>query len=177
MNSANEPDQINTGALATIIGIVAISTLGIGLFVNSLVRDETRALGSERQGTQERGIRELRAEQLSTLTATPTWKDRATGAVTLPIDAAKSFMVEAVSKRRSALSPWLPPPPPQGSGGAAGEAAGSGGDAAANPEGAGGTPAEDDPAGAIPASEGVSASNTPPAVPLPVPSRTQAPTP
>jgi hypothetical protein len=138
MSNANEPDQVNTGALATTIGIVACATLGIALFVTSLVREETKVLGDVRQGTQDRGIRELRADQLSVLDAAPTWKDKATGIVTLPIARAMDWMVEAVRKDPKALSPWHPPKP-EALGGAgpesadASEPAGSGGAASVKP--------------------------------------------
>src|SRR5690606_25336910 len=109
MSKANEPDSVNTGALATTIGIVALSTLGIALFVTSLVRDQSRSLGDTRKGTQERSVRELRADQLGVLEASPTWKDRAAGIVTLPIERAMDWMVEAVRKDPKSLSPWHPP--------------------------------------------------------------------
>lgn len=153
MSNANEPDSVNTGALATTIAIVAFSTLGIALFVTSLVRDESRTLGDVRKGTQERVVRELRADQLGALEASPSWKDRAAGVVTLPIERAMDWMVEAVRKDPKALSPWHPPAPealggagpegaeaPAGTGGAAADAAPPAdavpGTAPAKPEGA-----------------------------------------
>lgn len=152
MSKANEPDSVNTGALATTIGIVALSTLGIALFVTSLVRDQSRSLGDTRQGTQERSVRELRADQLGVLEASPTWKDRAAGIVTLPIERAMDWMVEAVRKDPKSLSPWHPPGA-ENLGGAGPEAT------AEAPAGTGGAAAADSdtkPAGAAPAPTGKS---------------------
>jgi hypothetical protein len=162
MSNANEPDSVNTGALATTIAIVAFSTLGIALFVTSLVRDESRTLGDARKGTQERGVRELRADQLGVLEASPSWKDRAAGVVTLPIERAMDWMVEAVRKDPKALSPWQPPAP-EALGGAGPEGAeapaGTGGAAADAP------PAADAAPGVVPAKAGAPAPDktTPPA--------------
>lgn len=143
MSNANEPDSVNTGALATTIAIVALSTLGIALFVTSLVRDQSRTLGDARQGTQERGVRELRADQLGVLEAAPTWKDRAAGVVTLPIERAMDWMVEAVRKNPKSLSPWHPPAP---------EALGGAGpEAAEAPSGTGGAAADAPPIEGAPA--------------------------
>lgn len=123
MSNVNEPDRVNTGALATTTGIVGCAVLGIALFVTSLVRDETKVLGDSRQGTQERSVRELRADQLGVLEGSPTWKDRTAGVVTLPIERAMDWMVEAVRKNPKALSPWQPPAPADAMGGAGPEAA------------------------------------------------------
>jgi len=168
MSNANEPDQVNTGALATTIGIVACATLGIALFVTSLVREETKVLGDVRQGTQDRGIRELRADQLSVLDAAPTWKDKATGVVTLPIGRAMDWMVEAVRKNPKALSPWHPPAP-EALGGAGPETA----DASEQPAGSGGaasaTPAEAAKKAAPSAAPSAPAPAAAPATPAPAP--------
>jgi len=150
MSKANEPDRVNTGALATTTGIVGCATLGIALFVTSLVREQTSVIGDARQGTQERSVRELRAEQLGVLDASPTWKDRATGAVTLPIGRAMDWMLEAVRKDPKALSPWQPPAP-EALGGAGPEAAsGDASDVPAGTGGASGSPASPSaPTGAV----------------------------
>jgi len=198
MSKANEPDSVNTGALATTIGIVAFATLGIALYVTSLVREETKVLGDTRQGTQDRPLRELRADQLGVLDATPTWKDRGAGVVTLPIDRAMEWMVEAVRKNPKALSPWQPPPKeeamggagpdgeplPLGTGGAGASSDGASSDGAssdgASPDGASSGAASPEgaevpPAGASPTTP---ANPTPASAPAPAPAAapTAAPT-
>jgi hypothetical protein len=170
MSNANEPDRVNTGALATTIGIVAIATLGTALTVTSLVRQESKVLGDARQGTQDRGLRDLRADQLGVLEAAPSWKDRAAGVVTLPIGRAMDWMVEAVRKDPKALSPWHPPEA-EAMGGAGPEAmqTGSGGAAAAESKAptvekpAPGATGSIPDAPATPASPAVPAGATPPA--------------
>jgi len=179
MSKANEPDSVNTGALATTIGIVAFATLGIALYVTSLVREETKVLGDTRQGTQDRPLRELRADQLGVLDATPTWKDRGAGVVTLPIDRAMEWMVEAVRKNPKALSPWQPPPKEEAMGGAGPDGEplplGTGGASAssdgAGPDGAGSDAASPEGAEVPPAD----ASPTTPANPTPAPALAPAP--
>lgn len=174
MSNANEPDRINTGALATTIGIVAFATLGIALYVTSLVREETKVLGETRQGTQDRGLRDLRADQLGVLEAGPSWKDRATGVVTLPIGRAMDWMVEAVRKDPKALSPWHPPEP-EAMGGAGPEASptGSGGSSAASDDAERKPPTSGKPAngatGSAPAGTAPAAPAASPAAAAPAP--------
>ena len=116
MSNANEPDQINTGALAMVIALVTLATLAIALYVTSLVREETRAIGHVRIETQERGVRQLKAEQLAQLGESPTWIDQAKGLVTMPIDSAMTAVLEAIRRRPANLSPGAPLP--EGLGGA-----------------------------------------------------------
>src|SRR5690606_24405606 len=105
MSNANEPDQINAGALAMMIALVTLATLGIALYVTSIVRTETRDVESLRAESQDYGIRQLRAEQLSALAASPQWVDQAKGTVSIPIEAAMANVLAAVRNDPSALSP------------------------------------------------------------------------
>ncbi len=106
---SNEPDEVNSGALATMIVIVALSTLAVALVVTSLVRDETRELRHVLDQSQERGFRQLRAEQVGKLTAPPAWTDRAEALVSIPIDRAMTLVLEAARANPYSLSPGKPP--------------------------------------------------------------------
>lgn len=144
---ANEPDRVNTGALSVMIALVAFTTLAVALVVTSLVRQESRDLRAERDSTQDQPLRSLQAEQLSKLTASPSWADRAKGYVTLPLEKAMSLTLRAVQKNPYALTPGLQA---EGLGGAGPEEteADQAQDAA---------PTEQKPAGDSPSSDGNSA--------------------
>ncbi len=122
-HTGNEPDYVNNGALALVLGLVAVSTAAICMVVYALVRDEVHAVNSARDATQDEPFRHLRAAQQGVLEANPAYKDRATGTVSLPIGRAMSLTLEAVRRDRALLSPWTP--------------GATGAPAAAQPEGAG----------------------------------------
>lgn len=121
-HTGNEPDYVNNGALALVLGLVAVSTAAICMVVYALVRDEVHAVSAERDATQDAPLRHLRAAQQSVLEANPAYKDRATGTVSLPIGRAMALTLEAVRRDRAQLSPWT--------------AGATGASAAALPEGA-----------------------------------------
>ncbi len=108
---SNEPDEVNNGALATIIVIVALATLGIALVVTSLVREETAELSAEKEVAtpQDGEYRQLKAIQLAEITAAPAWRDRGEGVVSIPIDRAMELVAESVRANPFNLSPGNPP--------------------------------------------------------------------
>jgi uncharacterized protein YhaN len=106
---SNEPDEVNNGALATMIVIVALATLGVALVVTSLVRDEVGNLNAEIGGTQENEYRALLADQQGQLTAAPAYVDRAKGVVSVPVESAMKIVAEAVRENPLNLSPGTPP--------------------------------------------------------------------
>ncbi len=109
---SNEPDEVNNGALATIIVIVALATLGIALVVTSLVREETAALSAEKEVAtpQDGEYRQLKATQLAEINAAPAWRDREKGMVSIPIDRAMELVAESIRTNPFNLSPGNNPP-------------------------------------------------------------------
>lgn len=107
---SNEPDEVNSGALATAIVLVAFSTLAIALVVTALVRNTTKEVLVGRDLTQERAIRQLRSEQLASLSAAPAFRDRATGLVGVPIDRAMAIVLADIRANPQAMSPGYKPP-------------------------------------------------------------------
>lgn len=105
---SNEPDQVNSGALATTIVLVAFATLGVALVVTALVRQTTAEVSVAKDATQERAYRQMKAEQVGALAASPAWTDRATGMVSVPIDSAMQMVLEQVRANPHALSPRKP---------------------------------------------------------------------
>lgn len=103
----NEPDVVNSGALAVMLGIVALATLAIALVVTALVRDEVSDVMSVRDLSQDRVYRDLRAAQLGKLESPSSWLDKSKGVVSLPIGRAMSLMVEEVRANPEKLSPWF----------------------------------------------------------------------
>lgn len=85
---ANQPDHVNSAALATMIALTALATVGAVLAVTALVRTEQEELAAVRDEPMSRDIRSLRAEQEGELVAPPAWVDREKGLVSVPIDKA-----------------------------------------------------------------------------------------
>ncbi len=135
---SNEPDKVNSGALATLVVLLALAMLGASLTITALVRVEEAELGAERAAPAENAYRSLRAEQLAKLNAPSAWTDRAKGLVSVPIDRATKLMLGDIRHGRTWVGE-LPPKKeaPQGSGGEAGAESpeGTPSEAAPSPEG------------------------------------------
>ncbi len=106
---SNEPDKVNSGALATMIVLVAFATLAVALVVTALVRQETARLQAEGDQNQERPFRQLRSEQESKLSDAPAWADQAAGLASIPINSAMQLVLEEVRENPLAMSPGNKP--------------------------------------------------------------------
>ena len=121
---ATEADNVNSGALGTLLAVGALVTLGIGLVVTALVRSEmTEELRSKEAGADQ-PYRDLVNEQSAKLNAPAAYVDRDKGLVSLPIERAMELTVSGLKKDPNSATP--------------GPAGGSGGSAAATPAGSGG---------------------------------------
>jgi len=109
MSNANEPDQVNSGALGVILVLVSFAVLGIALFVTSLVRQEVDETSGVRGQGQDRKARDLKNGQLAQLAQSPSFADRAKGLIQIPIDRAMALTLEAVRENPHALSPGVKP--------------------------------------------------------------------
>jgi len=107
---SNEPDQVNSGAVATAIALVALATLAIALVVEALVRNTTAEVLVAKDQTQENAFRHLKSEQAGLLTEAPAWTDRATGLVSVPIARAMEMVLADVRENPYAMSPGYKPP-------------------------------------------------------------------
>lgn len=107
---SNEPDKVNNGALATILVLVALSTLAVALVVTALVRDETKRLEAEKGPTQRNEVEALWTLQEAKLNQAPTWVDREKGVTRIPIASAMQIVLEAVRANPLEMSPGSPPP-------------------------------------------------------------------
>jgi hypothetical protein len=107
---SNEPDTVNSGALATIMVLLALSTLGVGLVVTSLVRDETNKLEAQKSPPQSRSFESLWYEQEAKMNAAPTWVDREKGIARIPVASAMEIVLQKVRENPYELSPGTPPP-------------------------------------------------------------------
>lgn len=106
---SNEPDNVNSGALATIIVLVALSTLAVALVVTALVRQETSRLRAEGDAAQDRAFRQLRSEQEGKLNDSPAWVDKEAGLASIPIESAMDLVIESVRRNPLELSPGNEP--------------------------------------------------------------------
>jgi 2-oxoglutarate dehydrogenase E2 component (dihydrolipoamide succinyltransferase) len=124
---ATESDNVNSGALGTLVAVGTFAMLGISLVVTALVRSELADEIKKKEVAADRPYRDLVAEQTAQLGAPAAYKDRGRGLVSLPIDRAMELVVSGLAKDPNSATP---PPPVGGSAGMAGgtaEAAGSGG--------------------------------------------------
>lgn len=105
---SNEPDEVNSGALATMLGILAIATLAVALVVTALVRNERTELLAEKDLSQEHAFRKLRAEQLVSLSGSPSWSDQEHGLAKISIERSMELVVNEVRRNPYALTPAPP---------------------------------------------------------------------
>jgi hypothetical protein len=150
---ATESDNVNSGALGTLVAVGTIAFFGIALVVTALVRAELREEVAKKDEGADRPYRDMVAEQTAKLAAPAAYVDRGRGLVSLPIDRAMELTVSGLIKDPNSATP---PAPIGGSGGAAGAdaggsagtggaggTAGAGGEAPAQPDGTAGAKPED----------------------------------
>jgi hypothetical protein len=156
---ATEPDRINNGVVATIVGVGTFAMISISAMVTAMVRDDTSALDLSRPVHADLDtVAALDKQQLATLSASPHWVDKAKGTVAIPIEVAMSLVLAEYQKDPKAASP---PPPP---GLIMDPAAAAAGSAPGSPPVAGGTT----PAGAAPVGGAPAQTATPSAAVSPV---------
>lgn len=138
---ATIPDKVNTGALATIVAVGAISMVGISAALTAMVRSEVDS-HAEQVGASSNlaPVHKAKAEWLAELNAPPK-RDPTTGRTVIPIDRAMDLVVQDL--RQHPEHATEPPPPDAGKR----EAADAG---AAEPAAADGAPAGQADAGAAP---------------------------
>jgi hypothetical protein len=96
---ATQADKINTGAMATIVAVLAISVLGIAAALTALVRYETQAHGDQKGvSANMRSIRELVTKQRSELSAEPAWVDKNKELVSVPVERAMELVLQDLRK-------------------------------------------------------------------------------
>src|SRR5687767_6352314 len=125
---ATESDNVNSGALGTLVAVGTVAFAGIALVVTALVRAEMAEELAVKEVSADRAYRDLVAEQTAKLNAPAAYVDRGRGLVALPLDRAMELTVADLSKDPNSATP---PAPAGGTGGAGGTAtsaaAGAGG--------------------------------------------------
>jgi hypothetical protein len=133
---ATETDNVNSGALGTIVALGTVSMLSITLVVTALVRAETVDEMEKKDVGVDRPYRDLVAEQTAKLSAPAAYVNRGSGLVSLPIERAMEVTVEGLKKDPNSATP---PAPQGGSGGTGGTATTETGGTAGETGGTGGT--------------------------------------
>jgi hypothetical protein len=118
---ATETDNVNAGALGTLLAVGACATLGIALVVTALVRTEVTEESEKKEVGADRPYRDLVAEQTAKMAAPAAYVDRGRGLVSLPIDRAMELTVANLIKDPNSATP---PAPIGGTGGSSATAAG-----------------------------------------------------
>ncbi len=131
---ATESDNVNSGALGTLVAVGTIAFFGIALVVTALVRAELAEETAKKELGADRPYRDLIAEQTAKLSSPAAYVDRERGVVTLPIERAMELTVADLVKDPSSATP----PSAGGSGGSGGGAAETAGAGGAGGAGAGG---------------------------------------
>jgi hypothetical protein len=149
---ATESDNVNSGALGTVIAVTTVAFFGIALVVTALVRTEMSDEVEKKDVGADRAYKDLLAEQQAKLNGSPAFISRKKGTVSLPIERAMELTLDSLKKDPNSATPPGPATGGAGGGAAAGTAGGGGGGRG----GAGGS------AGAGGATSGTS--NPPPAV-------------
>lgn len=126
---ATESDNVNSGALGTLVAVGTIAFFGIALVITALVRAEMAGEVAKKEVSVDRPYKDLVAEQTAKLAAPASYVDRGKGVVALPIERAMELTVEGLKKDPNSATP----PAPAGGGGS-----GSGGSGDASSAGAGG---------------------------------------
>jgi hypothetical protein len=107
---ATQSDQTNTGVVTTIVVVGTFAMISISAMVTAMVRAEHTTLDTERPTNADLDtVAALDKQQLSRLTAAPSWVADPGGKVHIPIERAMSLVVEEYKKNPEAASP--PPPP------------------------------------------------------------------
>lgn len=142
---ATEQDNVNSGALGTLVAVGTIAMLGISLVVTALVRAELAEEVEKKEVSADRAYRDLLAEQTAKLNAPAAYADRGRGLVSLPIDRAMELTVAALSKDPNSATPPAPIGGSGGSGGSSGLAGANLGGGGAGGTGAAAGGADGDP--------------------------------
>jgi hypothetical protein len=109
---ATEADKVNTGALATILSVGALSMLGISAAVTALVRYEAETTTNAKGGMANlRGIQDLRRSQTGELEQQVRWTDRSKGLIGMPLERAMQLVVDDLKRDPNTATP--PPPDPK----------------------------------------------------------------
>jgi len=132
---ATESDNVNSGALGTLLAVGTVAMLGISLVVTALVRSEMTDEAEKKEVGADRPFRDLVAEQTAKMAAPATYVDRGHGVVSLPIDRAMEVTVSGLIKDPNSATP------PAAAGGTGGSATTEAGGTAAQLGGTGGTAA------------------------------------
>jgi hypothetical protein len=156
---ATESDNVNSGALVTLLFVGTFAMLGIALVVTALVRTETTEEAEKKEVGADRPYRDLVAEQTAKMAAPAAYVDRGRGSVSLPIDRAMELTVSGLTKDPNSATP---PVPIGGTGGTGGTAATETGGTAATE--AGGTAGTATDGQAKPAEEATHAEGGKPAI-------------
>ncbi len=159
---ATESDNMNAGAVGTMIAVLALGVLATSLALTALVRGESDADAMANTPASE--LLAARQSQVDELNQPAAWVDKAAGQVSVPVEKAMELTASSLKADPQSATPYPPEKPDAGSD--AGE------DAAAEVEDAGAAPdaaaPEEAPAPEAPA---------PPAPPAPKPPAPEEPPP
>jgi hypothetical protein len=117
---ATESDNVNSGALGTLLAVGLCSVMGFAFVVTALVRAETADELEKKEVSADRPYRDLVADQGAKMSAPAAYVDRGRGLVSLPIDRAMEVVVAGLKKDPNSATP---PAPIGGTGGTGGTAA------------------------------------------------------
>jgi mono/diheme cytochrome c family protein len=106
---ATESDNVNTGALATIVIVGALAMIGITTALTALVRTQAGDKQDQMDSTANlKAYQQMVASQRKELEEPPSWDDKAKGIVRIPIERAEQLVVTDLAKNPASASPAPP---------------------------------------------------------------------
>lgn len=168
---ATESDNLNAGAVGTMITVLALAVLATSLVLTALVRGESDADAMADTPTSE--LLAARQSQVDELNQPAAWIDKAQGHVSVPVEKAMELTVGSLKADPQSATPYPPEEPDAGAD--AGADADAAGDAAAQVEDAGGATPDAAAPEEVPAPEAPAPPAPKPPVPAPPVPKPSAP--
>ncbi|MEZ4221231.1 MAG: hypothetical protein R3B13_09885 [Polyangiaceae bacterium] len=163
---ATETDNVNAGAIGTLVAVLSIAVLAVALALTALVRGEAQdSVGAETPNE----LLEARRVQAAELDQPAAWVDKGAGHVSVPISRAMELTAADLKADPQSATPYPPQQPDAGA-----EAAAVAEDAGAD---AGGETADATATGAEGGAEGTGEAPAPQPQPAPGAPAPEAPTP
>jgi hypothetical protein len=100
-----QPDQINTGALGTLVAVGLFAMISIATAVTALVRHDMEEEQAEKDADSNQVVIALKDSQRAVLNAPAGYVDRAKGVVSMPIDLAKQAVLGDLARDPNSATP------------------------------------------------------------------------
>ena len=129
---ATESDNVNAGAVGTLVAVLTVAVLAVSLVLTALVRDETDASAISKVSENE--LLTAKKAQLEELDKPAAWVDKGKGHVSLPVARAIELTAAGLKADPQSATPYAPEKPDAGADADTDAAADGGADGQASDE-------------------------------------------